>query len=192
MTGMDIDASAEAVLLMAFDGPSASHEAATGEDVATRHGATEVFRTDDRAEGDALMNARRAALPALERLGSILLDDIGVPVDRLPAMVADIAAVARRHDVTIGTFGHAADGNLHPTIIYSADDADERERAQSAFVAIVDAALAHGGTVSGEHGIGSLKMPFVGQMYGQAELDLMHRIKNAFDPQAILNPGRGY
>lgn len=192
MTRMDIDATAEAVLLMTYDGPSAALEVAAGELAVLAEGATEVFRTDDRDEGAELMNARRMALPALELLGSILLDDVGVPVDRLPAMVTDIQAIAARHDVTIGTFGHAADGNLHPTIIFDAQDAAQRERARAAFADIVRAALALGGTVSGEHGIGSLKLPFVGEMYGPAEVALMHRIKDAFDPAGIMNPGRGY
>jgi D-lactate dehydrogenase (cytochrome)/glycolate oxidase len=107
-------------------------------------------------------------------------------------MVADIQAIATKHEVTIGTFGHAADGNLHPTIIYDAEDAGQRERALAAFTDIVRAALALGGTISGEHGIGSLKMPFVSEMYGEAEVALMHRIKHAFDPQGVMNPGRGY
>ncbi|MCW2820971.1 MAG: FAD-linked oxidase [Marmoricola sp.] len=192
MTGMDIDATAEAVLLVTYDGASAAADAASSEAGAAAQGASEVFRTDDRVEGTELMSARRMALPALERLGSILLDDVGVPVERLPAMVADIQAIATKHEVTIGTFGHAADGNLHPTIIYDAEDAGQRERALAAFTDIVRAALALGGTISGEHGIGSLKMPFVSEMYGEAEVALMHRIKHAFDPQGVMNPGRGY
>ncbi|MFY0405627.1 FAD-binding oxidoreductase [Solicola sp. PLA-1-18] len=192
MTGMDIDADAEAVLLITCDGPAASAEAAVCEEVAAAHGATEVFRTDDRAEGAELMNARRMALPALEKQGSILLDDVGVPVGLLPDMVAAIAKIAAEHDVTVGTFGHAADGNLHPTLIYDPADDAERERARQAFAAIVRAAIDLGGTVSGEHGIGSLKLPFVPEMYGDAEIALMHRVKAAFDPDGLMNPGRGY
>jgi len=192
MTGMDIDADAEAVLLITCDGPAADDEAVVCEEAAWAHGATGVFRTDDRDEGAELMNARRMALPALENQGSVLLDDVGVPVDLLPRMVAAIQRIAAQHDLTIGTFGHAADGNLHPTIIYDAADAAERERAREAFADIVRAAIDLGGTVSGEHGIGSLKLPFVAEMYGEAEIALMRRVKAAFDPDDLMNPGRAY
>ncbi len=192
MTAMDIDADAEAIVLITCDGPAAPDEATVCEAAALAHGAMDVFRTDDSDEGAELMNARRVALTALEQLGSVLLDDVGVPVALLPAMVAEIQRIGLAHDVTIGTFGHAADGNLHPTIIYDPQNPDECARAQVAFTEILRAALALGGTITGEHGIGSLKLPFVGEMYGPVELALMHRIKRAFDPTGIMNPGRAY
>ena len=192
MTGMQIDDQAAAVLLIRCDGPSAAQDAALCESVAEAHGASEVFRTDDREEGDELMNARRTALPALERLGTVLLDDVGVPISLLPTLIAEIHRISADHRVTIGTFGHAADGNLHPTVVYDAADEDEEARARAAFDEILTVAVALGGTVTGEHGVGSLKLPYVASMYGAAELALMHRIKAAFDPDGLMNPGRGY
>jgi glycolate oxidase subunit GlcD len=160
--------------------------------IAREHGAIDAMHTDDEAEGTALMEARRVALTALERLGTTLLDDVCVPVHRLPELQAGIERAAATHDLVVGSFGHAADGNLHPTIIYDAADPGARERARACFDDIVAAALDLGGTVSGEHGIGQLKVGYVERQVGTAERALMHRIKAAFDPAGIMNPGRGY
>lgn len=191
MAGMGLDTEAEALLLVVCDGPSAAVEAEQVERTARTHGAGEVYRTDDRAEGEEFLAARRLALPALERQGSILLDDVGVPLDALPAMVGAIEQIAADEQVTIGTFGHAADGNLHPTVVFDATDPDQRARAESAFARILDAALAHGGTITGEHGVGALKLPFLERQVGARELDLMRQVRAVFDPEGRLNPGRG-
>lgn len=191
VAGMGLDTEAEALLLVVCDGPSAAVEAEQVERIARTHGAGEVYRTDDRAEGEEFMAARRLALPALERQGSILLDDVGVPLDALPAMVAAIEQISADEQVTIGTFGHAADGNLHPTVVFDATDPDQRARAESAFARILDAALAHGGTITGEHGVGALKLPFLERQVGARELDLMRQVRAVFDPEGRLNPGRG-
>jgi D-lactate dehydrogenase (cytochrome)/glycolate oxidase len=130
------------------------------------------------------------ALPALEKLGTTLLDDVAVPKPALPWMISRIEAIAAKHALTIGTFGHAGDGNLHPTIVFKGGDAQAEARARAAFEEILHAALEMGGTLSGEHGIGSLKQRFLKDMIGPAELALMQRVKHAFDPNGILNPGR--
>ncbi|AXT86352.1 FAD-binding oxidoreductase [Aeromicrobium sp. A1-2] len=192
MTQMGLDESAGAVMLIQCDGPGAAAEASACAALATEHGATEVFHTDDPDEGEALMQARRVAYTALERLGTPLLDDVCVAVHRLPDLLDAIEQIAEQFQVTIGTFGHAADGNLHPTIVFDPADADAAARARSAFDAIVRATLALDGTLSGEHGIGVLKAPYLSSQFGEVERALMSRIKAAFDPNGVLNPGKAY
>jgi glycolate oxidase subunit GlcD len=191
MTRMGLDEEAGAVLLAQFDGADAAARAQRCAELAAAFGA-DAFATDDPAEGSALMEARRAALPAIERLGATLLDDVCVGIHRLPALIAAVEEIAVRHGVTIGTFGHAADGNLHPTIVYDPADPAAQRAARAAFDEVLGAALALGGTITGEHGVGSLKAPYVVRQVGATERELMVRIKAAFDPAGILNPGRGF
>ncbi|WPB89895.1 FAD-binding oxidoreductase [Streptomyces malaysiensis] len=191
MTQMGLDEAAGAVLIAQFDGADASQQAERCAAMAEGAGA-EAFATDDQDDGSALMEARRAALPSLERMGSTLLDDVCVTPHRLPALIDAIKRIALSHGVTIGTFGHAADGNLHPTIVFNPADDRQRVAAAAAFDAIIAAALDLGGTATGEHGVGSLKTPYIRRQVGDVGTSLMHRIKAAFDPSGILNPGRGY
>ncbi|TXG92424.1 FAD-binding protein [Rhodococcus rhodnii] len=190
MTRMGLDTEAAGLLLVQCDGRDASGEAA--DVVAACASAREVYATDDPEEGEQFMAARYAALPALERLGSTLLDDLAVPVPALPAMLREIEAIALRTGVTIGCFGHAADGNLHPTVVFDAADDEQTARARAAFDAMVDACLALGGTITGEHGVGVLKRPYLCRQVGETERELMAGIKRVFDPRGILNPGRGF
>lgn len=191
MTHMGLDESAGALLLIQCDGRDAAAEARTCAAACTEVGATEVYDTDDPVEGEEFMQARRVALTALERQGSTLLDDLAVPIPRLPEMLSAIEHIAQKHSLVIGTFGHAADGNLHPTIVFDAADDDHTRRAQLAFDEMVAECLALGGSISGEHGIGVLKQPYLEQMVGSVERELMSKVKAAFDPTSILNPGRG-
>ncbi len=191
MTHMGLDRTAGALLLVQCDGRDAAAEARVCALACTAAGATEVYDTADPVEGEEFMAARRVALTALERCGSTLLDDLAVPVPRLPEMLAAIEAIAARHDLLIGTFGHAADGNLHPTIVFDAADEAVARRARQAFDEMVAECLALGGSISGEHGIGVLKQPYLETQVGPVERALMHRVKAAFDPTGILNPGRG-
>lgn len=191
MTGMGLEEDAGAVLLAQFDGPDIHHQSERCAALARNHGA-EAFCTTDSAEGAALMEARRAALPALERLGATMLDDVCVQPHRLPELLDFIEDVAARHRLTIGTFGHAADGNLHPTIVFDPADPHQRKAALSAFEAILAKTLTLHGTLTGEHGVGALKSAFVERQVGQLEREHMHRIKAVFDPAGILNPGRAY
>ena len=109
-----------------------------------------------------------------------------------PVELRRVAQIAELHQVTIGTFGHAGDGNLHPTIVFQSSDQASRARAFAAFDQIVRAALELGGTITGEHGVGSLKRDYMAAMVGEAEQALMRRIKACFDPNGILNPGKGF
>lgn len=190
MTHMGLDETAGALLLIQCDGDAAEAEAQRCADACRIAAATELYVSTDAAEGDAFMQARRVALTALECRGSTLLDDLAVPVPRLPHMLDAIARIADRHRLLIGTFGHAADGNLHPTIVFDAADPDAADRAHRAFDEMVTRCLALGGSITGEHGVGSLKRRFLEPMIGSVERSLMAGIKAAFDPTGILNPGR--
>jgi D-lactate dehydrogenase (cytochrome)/glycolate oxidase len=178
-TRMGLDTSAGALLILQDESLDAYAEACST--------ASYSARTDDPREGEQFLTARRQALPALERKGLTLLDDVAVPPRHLAAMIEQIQAAADRHGLVIGTFGHAGDGNLHPTIVF---DRDGEQAARAAFDDIVAAALRLGGTISGEHGVGSLKNAHLAGMLGEAERALTARIKAAFDPAGILNPGR--
>ncbi|ABL81664.1 MULTISPECIES: FAD-linked oxidase C-terminal domain-containing protein [unclassified Nocardioides] len=191
LTRMDLDEAAGALLIAQFDGSEATAAALSFKEMSTANGA-ETFRTEDEDEGAAIMAARRAALPALERFGATILDDVAVQPHLLPALLDKIDRIRDESGVMIGTFGHAGDGNLHPTLVFDGSSAEQRARAETAFGQIVDAALGLGGTASGEHGVGSLKLPWLERQLGSAERDLHLRIKQAFDPAGILNPGRSY
>jgi D-lactate dehydrogenase (cytochrome)/glycolate oxidase len=191
LTRMDLDRDAAAMVLAQSDAANAPAIAALCAALCEKAGGRDVLCTDDPDEGRQLLAARRQALPALERLGRTLLDDVAVPPPQLPAMIAQIQTIAARHALVIGTFGHAGDGNLHPTIVFDGQDASSEARARAAFGEILLAAIALGGTITGEHGVGSLKQPYLSAMLGETELALMKRIKASFDPRGILNPGRG-
>ena len=155
-------------------------------------GAIEVQTAGDATESEALLTARRCTLPALSRLGSLtILEDASVPRPRLAEMVARIDAIAARHGVTMATFGHAGDGNLHPTcVLESAEDTEGIARAERAFAEVFRTAIELGGTITGEHGVGAAKLPYLEERLGSAQMDLIRRIKRTFDPAGILNPGK--
>jgi glycolate oxidase len=137
-----------------------------------------------------LLGARRMAIPALETMGDWLLDDVAVPRSQLARAMTMIAELAVKNDVMIATFGHAGDGNLHPTIVIPRGDEAAAVRAMTAFNEILDVALACGGTITGEHGVGTLKRNVLAQELDAVAIDLHSRIKAAWDPENILNPGK--
>jgi glycolate oxidase len=190
MTHMDLDVDAAAFVLLQSDGSDATAAIAACQVICEQNAAKSVLCTQDVEEGRLLLTARRMALPALEKKGMTLLDDVAIPKPALPVMLARIEEIAAARGLVIGTFGHAGDGNLHPTIVFDARDEASRASAYAAFDDIVRAALVLGGSISGEHGIGSLKGGYLTAMVGEAERALMGRIKAAFDPRGILNPGK--
>ncbi|GAB3476905.1 FAD-binding oxidoreductase [Nocardiopsis coralliicola] len=191
---MGLAADGNVLLLARTDAPGAAGDAEADTVLATFRdaGATHADRSTDPDEAEALFSARRLAYPALERLGPLLTEDVCVPRIRVPDMLARIEAAAQRHTTRIGNIAHAGDGNLHPLFIVEAGDDDARRRAQAAFEDIVDDAIALGGTVTGEHGVGLLKRRGAAAELGPDVLDLHRAVKDALDPQHILNPGKAF
>jgi glycolate oxidase len=191
MTKMGLDRSAAAMLVIQSDEP-AGHAAAECELIASLcedNHATEVFSTDDPDEGEAFVVARRNAIPAVERTGTLLLEDVGVPLPQLGALVDGIAKISADREVTIAVIAHAGDGNTHPLIVFDPSDQAMAERARTAYGEVMDLAMSLGGTITGEHGVGRLKRPWLADYLGPDALALNQRIKDALDPQGILNLG---
>ncbi|HEX6351904.1 FAD-binding oxidoreductase [Actinophytocola sp.] len=153
-------------------------------------GATWSARSTDEAEADALFAARRLVYPALVRLGSVLTEDICVPRTVVTTVLARIEAIAAEHDVHIACLAHAGDGNLHPMVVVPPGDEGTRQRGAIAFERIVDLAVDVGGTVTGEHGVGLLKMRGLARELSPAVRAMHRAVKKAFDPAGILNPGK--
>lgn len=187
--GLDRDAAALLVAQTDTEGSTADREIAEIVDACERFGAGEVFATDDPEEGDAFTVARRQAIPALERIGTLLLEDVGVAVPRLPDLVAGIERIAAAERVTIALVAHAGDGNTHPLIVFDPADPGARARAEVAFGRVMDLAIELDGTITGEHGVGRLKQPWLADQIGPDVMDLTRRIKDAVDPLGIMNPG---
>lgn len=189
---MGLSADAAVVLLGRVDTPGAAgdEEAAALLSAFERGGATWADRSTDEAEGEALFAARRLAYPALERLGPVLTEDVCVPKAAVPEMLSRIEAIGLANDVLIANIAHAGDGNLHPLLVVPAGDDEARARAEKAFAEIIDGALALGGTVTGEHGVGLLKREGLRSELSPAVLDMHRAVKAALDPAGILNPGK--
>ncbi|MGW0947976.1 FAD-binding oxidoreductase [Streptomyces sp. NPDC002623] len=179
-----------ALLIVQCDGAGAAVEAAAVAELLAPT-ATSVETTEDPAEAEALLAARRLALPALERLGRPLIEDIAVPRSRLGRAVAEIRAISARHGVPVFTIAHAADGNLHPIIVVDPSLDRLPDAAWEAAGEIFALALRLGGTLTGEHGVGVLKRQWVAEELGPQAHALQRRLKEAFDPRGILNPGKG-
>ncbi len=189
MARMGLDPDTAAMLLVQCDTSDAADVLGAVGELCGTAGAVDVATGDDPQEGAQLLEARRLALPALEQLGDWLLDDVCVPRGRIVELLERIESVAADEGLTIGVFGHAGDGNMHPTIIY--DDADEAARAAAmrAFDRITEHALDLGGTITGEHGVGRLKRSWLARELDATSLDVQRAVRTAFDPRGVLNPG---
>ncbi|MER5427607.1 FAD-linked oxidase C-terminal domain-containing protein [Streptomyces sp. NPDC002588] len=188
--GLSVDA--DVILLARLDEPGAAGQTAAERTLRCfeEAGATWAACSTDETEAEALFAARRLAYPALERLGPVLTEDVCVPKGQVPRMLQRIERTAERHRITIANIAHAGDGNLHPLIITEPGDEAARVRAQAAFDDIIADALALGGTVTGEHGVGLLKRPGLLAELPPAVLALHRAVKDALDPAGILNPGK--
>jgi glycolate oxidase len=192
MQGLGLDREAAAMLMVESDlpGSAAGVEIDGARVVCEAAGATQVVQATDPQEADWLRQGRRAAFHALERLGTARMEDVGVPRARVPEMIVAIEGVAAKHDVRIGTFGHAGDGNLHPTFVFERDDPNAEAVNEAARGDLYKAAIALGGTITGEHGVGVARRDYLELQRGADAIRVMRQIKDALDPQGILNPGR--
>jgi glycolate oxidase len=182
-----------ALLLIEVDGHPApvAEEAQEVEAILRRVGAAEVHAAHDATEAANLAAARRTALSALARVSpTTLLEDATVPRSRLAETFAEIERLTAKYRLTVGTFGHAGDGNLHPTVLCDERNKDEMARAHAFYDELYEQVLAWGGTVSGEHGIGLAKKEYLARQIGPGGVAVMQRIKRSFDPHALFNPGK--
>ncbi len=189
--GLPLDA--QAILLMETDGHPVvvEEEAARMIELAKRHRARDVRIAKDAAEAEKLTSARRAAFSALARVSpTTILEDATVPRSELATMIAFIQQTAEKYKLKIGTFGHFGDGNLHPTFLCDERNHEEIECVHAAFREIFEKAIALGGTITGEHGVGLAKKEFLEKFAGKTSLDVMRALKRTLDPNHVLNPGK--
>lgn len=189
--GLPLDMAA--LLLIEVDGhPAVVAEEADGvKAVLEKVGAADVQEAADAEHAGQLAAARRTALSALARVSpTTLLEDATVPRSRLAETFDEIERLSEKYKLKVGTFGHAGDGNLHPTVLCDERDRDETDRAHSFYNELYEKVLAWGGTVSGEHGIGLAKKEYLVRQIGVGGVNVMRRIKHSFDPHGTLNPGK--
>ena len=171
-------------------GQAAEMEMATAEAACVDAGATSVIRANDPTEADWLREARRKAHWSLEQAGVARMEDVGVARSRIPELMDAITQVSGMHGVRVGVFGHAGDGNFHPTFVLERDDARAEEKVNAVRAELFGRVLALGGTVSGEHGTGVAKRGYLEAQRGPDAVRTMKAIKAAMDPLNILNPGK--
>jgi glycolate oxidase len=189
--GLPIDA--EAIVLIELDGhPSAlKDEVKQAAELCKTVGARDIRIPQNAAEKTEIWKARKLVSPAIVRIKPTKIsEDATVPRSKIPQMCARLQEIRDKYNVHLVVFGHAGDGNLHPNIICDKSDKEEMRRVEQAVAEIFKAAVELGGTLSGEHGIGTMKAPFMEMELGEVGLDMMKRIKKAWDPNNIMNPGK--
>jgi glycolate oxidase len=189
--GLPVDAGA--ILILEVDGGVAEVDDAAARlvDLCRKKGADSVQMARSEAERANLWKARKAISPALYQIAPDKInEDIVVPKNKIPAMVRRIEELGKESGLTIASFGHAGDGNIHVNIMLDKKDEAQQKLAEVTVQALFDHTIELGGTLSGEHGIGITKAPYLDKEIGQVEMSLMRRIKAVFDPNGILNPGK--
>ncbi|APJ25616.1 putative FAD-linked oxidoreductase [Bacillus licheniformis] len=184
---------AKAVLLIEQDGTedAVRRDIAVIEEICKKGNAVSVQTAQTEAEAEDLREARRTALSALARLKpTTILEDATVPRSEIAEMVKAINSIAEKHQISICTFGHAGDGNLHPTCTTDVRNSEEMKRVEQAFEDIFKKAVELGGTITGEHGVGEMKAPYLELKLGNAGIAAMKAVKQALDPNNIMNPGK--
>ena len=190
---LGLPTSIESLLLIEVDGrPSVVEEdAAKIVELCKRHNCIEIKIAQNVAEAIRLKTARRAAFSALARVKpTTILEDVTVPRSEIAPMLERIDSIAAKYNLLFGTFGHAGDGNLHPTCLTDERDNNEIHRAESAFEEIFNESIKMGGTITGEHGTGLAKKKFLPLVAGIPAIAMMQSIKSSIDPNAVLNPGK--
>jgi glycolate oxidase len=189
---MGLDVTAKAILLAAADGDLDAIA-----DQARAAGATEIWQATDPVEAAELLQARRRAHPAMEQLalsmhehGGLIIDDIAVPRTRLAELLDRIELIAAKHEIMVGVVGHAGDGNMHPNIVVDRASETSVAKGRLVFDEIMEVGLALGGTCTGEHGVGLLKLDWLAAELGPVSIDVQRAIKSALDPANLLNPGK--
>ena len=184
---------ANAILLVAVDGSTQEVErnAQLVEKIIEENGGFDVVRARSKEEEDKLWDVRRAISPSLMKYGTLKInEDVVVPRSRVPELVAMIEEIGKRHNVFVANFGHAGDGNIHVNFVVDRDDPDEVARARQCVSETFKLSVELGGTISGEHGIGYVKAPYMDYAVDPETLEVMKGIKKLFDPNGILNPGK--
>jgi glycolate oxidase len=189
---LGLDPAAGAMLMIESDagGEVAERELDAAAEACRAAGATSLERATDPAEADAMREARRQAHWSLQQLGQARTEDVSVPRSRVAELIEAIAGISERHDMEIGVFGHAGDGNFHPAYVTGHDDPHAEARTEAVRTEVYSAVLALGGTITGEHGTGLTKKKFMVQQHGPRAVAAMRAIKAALDPDGILNPGK--